>query len=69
MVKVTKGVRLYKTAGARRSAVTQLMKSGINYFVGFRDVTEGHHAGLSYGMVEKDAYCKDIFYRGNHIIH
>jgi hypothetical protein len=69
MVKVTKGLRLYKTAGARRSAVTQMMKTGVNYFTGFRDVCKGHPAGLSYGTVRDNAYCRDIFYKGNHIIH
>lgn len=67
-----KGLRLYKSAGARRSAVTQLRKFGYNYFVGFRDIDKIHPAGLSYGISEVyplNPYYRDIYYEGQHIIH
>jgi len=69
MVKVGGCIRLYKSAAARRSAVTQLKKLGHNYFMGFRDVCKNHHAGLSFGKNEYRDICTDVYYVGNHIIH
>lgn len=77
MIKVGRCIRLYKTNGGRKSAVTQMVGNHLsnighpgpaNYFVGFRDVTKGHHFGLSFGYawwVEKirgrnGVYCKDV---------
>jgi len=66
------GIRLYKTAAARRSAVTQ-MADRYNYFVGFREADTQNPAGLSFGVADwlhdGQIYCKDVYYRGDHIVH
>ncbi len=49
---IGKGTRLYKTTGGRKIAIKNLIKSGHNYFVGFKDVNKIYPCGLSYGHAE-----------------
>ena len=63
------GIRLYRNAADRKRAVKMLMKSGLNYFVGFRDANEKFPAGLSYGIAEWAGlfpYVRDV---GDTIVH
>jgi len=67
------GIRLYKTAGDRRRAVTQMVRHGkYDYFTGYRDANSTHPAGLSFGnktWMKGTTLTKDVFYKGKHIIH
>lgn len=67
------GLRLYRNIGDRKKGMKAAMKKGYNYFVGFLDSNETHHAGLSYGKAdwvkEGSVYEKDVIYKGKGIIH
>ena len=67
-VEITEECRLYRTAKGRRIAVRRLMRQGYTYFVGFRDINKDYPAGLSFAKTEW-SQCKDVFYKGSHIIH
>jgi hypothetical protein len=49
VLKVMKGIRLYRTKRGRKLAVSKLKRLGHNYFVGFLDVNEKFPFGLSFG--------------------
>lgn len=57
------GVRLYRSRGDRRRAVTHMKRRGQNYFVGFTDANKEYPCGLSYGKADWAGlfpYVKDV---------
>ena len=57
------GVRLYRSRGDRKRAVTHLRRLGRNYFVGFVDSDQDCPHGLTYGWADWVGlfpYVKDV---------